>query len=156
MFKELGKYIYTDELVKSTRDIHTIVVHCLQTPVQRADSAEDVHKWHKDKGWSGIGYHYVIQADGTLQIGRDIDKQGAHVYKHNKGTIGVAMAGGMDWDGNIVENSFTKDTLMVLDDMLRKLMCMYPDAKVVGHRELDPNRACPCMDIPEFIKGMEC
>lgn len=156
MFENLGKIIYTNEIVKSKRTITKIVIHCLQTPVQRADSAEDVHQWHLDKNWSGIGYHYVIQADGTLQVGRGIDYDGAHVYQHNKNTIGVAMAGGMTVDKVIAENTFTKDTLYVLDDLIRKLMCMYPDVPIYGHREIDAHRSCPCMDIPEFIKGMRC
>ena len=155
-FEQLGKIINTKELVKSKRTITKIVIHCLQTPVQRADSAEDVHQWHLGNGWSGIGYHYVITADGTLQIGRDIDYNGAHTLGHNKNTLAVAIAGGMTVDKVIAENTFTKDTIIVLDDMIRKLMCMYPDVPVVGHRELDENKSCPCMDIPDFIKGMEC
>lgn len=156
MFDDLGKYITTNDLVKSKRNIKKIVIHCLQTPVQREDSAEDVHQWHLDKGWNGIGYHYVIQSNGDLQIGRSVDKNGAHTLQHNKDSLAVAIAGGMDWEGNIVENSFTKDTLIVLSDMIEKLMCMYPDVPIYGHRELDKNRECPCMDIPEFIKGLKC
>lgn len=157
MFEKLGRTIYTNELIKSSRKIEHIVIHCDATKVSQHIEARDIHRWHKERGWAGIGYHYFIQDGGELEIGRDINKDGAHVLGHNKNTIAICISGGLDNDGEIKENSFTKDTIMVLDDMIRKIMCMYPDVPISGHRDFKGvKKACPCMDIAEFIEGIEC
>ena len=157
MFDNLGKIIYTNELVKSEREISHIVIHCSATIEGHYYTAKDIHQWHLDRGWSGIGYHYVIGLAGDIKIGRDINENGAHVYGHNTNTIGICMIGGLGKDTEPKEDSFTKDEYMVLDDMLRKLMCMYPTAMILGHRDFpDVAKACPCMDVDDFIKGMEC
>ena len=49
--------------------------------------------WHKMKGWSGIGYAFVIRKDGTMEHGRDIDEVGAHAFGRNKTSIGICMEG---------------------------------------------------------------
>lgn len=157
MFDNLSKQIYTNELVKSTRDITHIVIHCSATIQGHYYNAQNIHQWHLDRGWLGIGYHYVLGLAGEIEIGRDVDKDGAGVYGHNKNVIHIVLIGGLGKDTEPKENSFTKDQFMVLDDMLRKLMCMYPKAKILGHRDF-PNvaKACPCMDVTDFIKGIEC
>ena len=158
MFKDLGNVIYTNELVKSERDITHIVIHCSATVAGRHYDARTIHQWHKDgNGWSGIGYHYVVCTGGTIEIGRNVDYDGAHVYGHNANSIGICLIGGLGEDTEPRENAFTKDQYMVLDDMLRKMMCMYPKAKILGHRDFDGvKKACPCMDVADFITGMEC
>lgn len=156
-FKDLNTIINSNELIKSQRDITHIVIHCSATVRGRHYEARDIHRWHKDRGWSGIGYHYVVQAGGEIEIGRNVDYDGAHVKGHNTNTIGICLIGGLDEDREPIENGFTKDQYLVLDDMLRKLMCMYPTAKIMGHRDFPGvKKACPCMEVSKFIKGMEC
>ena len=70
-----------------------VIIHCSATPNGRNDQAEDIHRWHKEKGWDGIGYHYVITVDGKLQAGRPEYWTGSHAYGHNTGSIGVCMIG---------------------------------------------------------------
>ena len=157
MFENLSKLIYTNELVKSKREITHIVIHCSATIEGHYYNANDINRWHLDRGWSGIGYHYVIGLAGEIEIGRNVNYDGAHVYGENKDTIAICLIGGLGKDTDPKENSFTKDTFMVLDDMLRKLMCIYPKAKILGHRDFpDVAKACPCMDVADFISGMEC
>jgi len=82
------------------RDINKIIVHCTATPEFRKVSVEEIDRWHKDRGWSQIGYHYVVQLDGTINQGRPITITGAHVKGHNKGSIGITYVGGCDSEMN--------------------------------------------------------
>ena len=158
MFEDLGKLIYTDELVRSERDITHIVIHCSATIGGHYFTVEDIHSWHKDdNGWSGCGYDYVLGLAGEIEIGRNVDYDGAHVRGHNADTIGICLIGGLDEDKQPSDVSFTKDQFMVLDDFIRKLMCMYPTAKILGHRDFEGvAKSCPCFEVSDFIQGMEC
>ena len=157
MFEKLNTYTHSGLLEKSKRDITHIVIHCSATKQGIHYEAQDIHRWHKERSWSGIGYHYVIDVAGDTWIGRDVDHDGAHVKGHNKNTIGICLIGGLDEDGEPKENAFTKDQYLELDDILRTMMCMYPTAKVLGHRDFKGvKKQCPCMEVSEFIKGMEC
>ena len=159
MFEHIGKYINTNELVKSKRDITHIVIHCSATIQGRHFDVHDIHGWHKapPRNWKGVGYHYILGVGGNIEIGRDIDFNGAHVKGKNVNTIGICLIGGLGEDGKPKENSFTKDQYLVLDDFIRKLMCMYPKAKVLGHRDFGGvKKSCPCFEVSDFIKDMKC
>jgi N-acetylmuramoyl-L-alanine amidase len=121
--------------------IYKIVVHCSESP-HRGDSAEDIHYWHKARGWDGIGYHYVIREDGKVDYGRPHYWIGAHVHRHNLGTIGICLLG-IDY--------FTEVQLVALRTLIMRLLEEYPDAEVVGHRDLDPNRTCPNFDVKHWL-----
>lgn len=59
-------------------------------------SAEEIHKWHLANGWAGIGYHYVIRKDGTIERGRPRNTIGAHTYGYNKTSIGINLVGNFE------------------------------------------------------------
>ena len=80
------------------RKINKIIVHCSATPEGRNVSAATIDKWHKERGWSGIGYHYVVKLDGSIEYGRMVDKVGDHCKGHNKSSIGICYIGGCDSD----------------------------------------------------------
>ena len=128
--------------------INLIVIHCADTPNGRADTAEDIHRWHLDRGWSGIGYHYVIGIDGTVQNGRPEYWQGAHVAGHNANSIGVCLIG---------RDLFTNEQTAALQDLLAVLRDDYPEASIRGHYELDPGKTCPNIDVPAWLdaRGIE-
>jgi N-acetylmuramoyl-L-alanine amidase len=95
-----------------------------------------------ENGWSGIGYHYVIQEDGTLEHGRPEYWVGAHCLWHNETTIGICLIG-MGGDA-------TESQLLTLRDIIRtQLHLRYPNAQVVGHCDLDPTNKpdCPGFDV---------
>jgi hypothetical protein len=74
-----------------------IVLHCSATRASQVNiGAKDIRRWHKDKGWADIGYHYVIKRDGTLEKGRALDAVGAHVEGHNSDSVGVCLVGGLN------------------------------------------------------------
>ncbi len=137
----------------------TIVVHCSATKENQDIRAADIDEWHKARGWSGIGYHLVICRDSIVEAGRPLDDQGAHVASHNKRTVGVCMVGGIDAQGR-PEDNFTQDQYDALGTTIDFLLTMYPDCKVLGHRDLSPDldgdgiieehewlKACPCFDV---------
>ena len=80
------------------RTIKEIIIHCADTPEGRDDKAADIDRWHKQRGFDRIGYHYVIDLDGTIEAGRDPDCIGAHCKGHNTNSIGICYIGGADRD----------------------------------------------------------
>jgi hypothetical protein len=78
------------------RKIERIVVHTAATPEGRDIGAQEIDRWHRQRGWRMIGYHYVIRLDGTVEEGRDETIPGAHARGYNRTSIGICLIGGMD------------------------------------------------------------
>jgi N-acetylmuramoyl-L-alanine amidase len=131
-----------------------IVIHCSATPPQNDVDVKDIDRWHKERGFFGVGYHYVIKRDGTRQKGRNIQDAGAHVVGFNHKSVGVCLVGGMDRDNKVAENNFTKEQWVTLLLTLQELRESYPSAKIVGHRELNPGKDCPSFDVQGYLKGV--
>lgn len=129
-------------------DVKYIVVHCSDTrPGQPCDAAI-INQWHVERGFQMIGYHYVVMPDGSWQNGRPPYVRGSHVGKpkdFNPVSIGVCYVGGRDQNGICADTRTEKqkDTLRLLMKILKK---MFPSAKIVGHRDLNHGKACPCFD----------
>lgn len=102
-------------------------------------------KWHKQRGWKGIGYHYVIDLDGTIEKGRPESEIGAHTVGHNRNSIGVVYVGGLDKSGK-PKDTRTEEQKEALLEILRQLLCKYPKATIHGHNEF-AKKACPCFDV---------
>ena len=71
------------------RHINEIIIHCSATPEGRDYTVADIDRWHKARGWRGIGYHYVIYRDGSVHAGRPVEQIGAHCTGHNANSIGI-------------------------------------------------------------------
>lgn len=127
-----------------------IVVHCSATEPGLSIGAREIREWHKDLGWSDIGYHFVIRRNGTLEMGRAIEAQGAHVRGHNHNSVGVCLVGGVDEEGES-EANYTKSQLTMLMLVIDGLKARYPKAKLIGHCDF-PGVAkdCPCFDVREW------
>ena len=134
------------------RHITLIVIHCSAVKPDQQSSAAQIDSWHRQRGFHlGIGYHYVIRRDGTLEMGRPEYMVGAHCKNHNKYSIGVCYEGGLNARGDPADTrtESQKRTMRQLVDELRQ---RYPKAIVVGHHNLNPLKACPCFDaIKEFV-----
>lgn len=131
------------------RPIDTIIVHCSATPPSMSDvGAEEIDRWHKERGWDGIGYHVVIRRDGKREDGRPLEKPGAHARGHNANSIGVCLIGGVDEDGKPDAN-FTNVQYQMLYAELIRLTNLFPGAKVIGHRDVS-DKACPSFDVQAF------
>lgn len=133
-----------------------IVLHCSASRPSADTQAKDIDRQHRKQGWLKIGYHFVITRDGVLQTGRSLDEVGAHVAGFNHRSIGICLAGGVkESDGVTPENNFTPAQWTVLSVLLAELRESYPTAKVVGHYELNPNKACPSFDVSEYRARMD-
>ena len=133
------------------RDIDKIIVHCSATPEGRDISAATIDKWHKERGWSGIGYHFVVKLDGTIEYGRMVDKVGAHCKGHNKSSIGICYIGGVDSDMN-AKDTRTNEQVATLLELIRILKKMHPGVEVFGHRDFS-TKECPSFDAKKEYKN---
>ena len=127
------------------RAIKKIIVHCADTPEGRDDRAADIKRWHtEERGWSDIGYHYVVDLDGTIEPGRPVEKAGAHCTGHNADSIGVCYIGGCDkkMQPKDTRTDAQKASLLLL---LKYLVAKYPGVTIYGHRDF-ANKSCPSFD----------
>ena len=134
---------------KSRRTITKIIVHCSATPEGKDFTVDDIRRWHKQQGWSDIGYHYVIHRDGSIHEGRDVNYQGAHCADNNGnvGSIGVCYIGGCARDGKTPKDTRTDAQKLALLNLLLDLKKLYPQAVILGHRDLDTHgKLCPSFD----------
>ena len=132
------------------RDIDKIILHCSATPEGRDVSVQTIREWHKQRGWSDIGYHYVVMLDGTIEEGRPLERQGAHVRGHNKGSIGICYVGGLDSDMK-TKDTRTDAQRASLSAFLEFLMVEYPKATLHGHNEFAA-KACPSFIVKNEYK----
>ena len=132
-------------LKKSKRMINEIIVHCTATPEGRECTVAEIRQWHRQRGFSDIGYHYVIHLDGTMEPGRDVDISGAHCLNHNAHSIGVVYVGGVAKDGKTPKDTRTDEQKAALASLLMDLRKLYPTATIHGHRDF-ANKACPSFD----------
>lgn len=145
-------------LIKSKRIINEIIVHCSATREGFDYTVSDITKWHKQRGFSTIGYHYVIYRDGSINTGRDINISGAHCEGHNSHSVGICYIGGLENSLNPKTGKYDipKDTRTAaqkasLLKLLLQLRSLYPSAKIRGHRDF-ANKACPSFDATKEYK----
>lgn len=135
------------------RKITEIIVHCSATPEGQNFTAEDIDRWHKQKGWQGIGYHYVIELDGSVHKGRNEEVIGAHCLGHNTYSIGVCYIGGLDKWTKAPKDTRTDAQKQALIDLLKSLKEKYPKAIIYGHRDFS-KKDCPCFDAKNEYKNI--
>lgn len=122
--------------------IKYIVIHCSASPNDRDVTAEEIHSWHKERGFDGIGYHYVIKRDGITETGRPIYWDGAHVKGHNDESIGICLIG---------DNEFSDAQMTTLKQLLYALKFRFQDANICGHYELDSKKTCPNFNVKSWV-----
>ena len=126
------------------RKITEIIVHCTATRERLDIGAAEIDRYHRQRGFDSIGYHYVVRLDGSIEKGRDESAVGAHCLSHNVCSIGVAYVGGLDADGK-PNDTRTPAQKRSLSALLTELRRRYPGAKIHGHRDFAA-KACPCFD----------
>ena len=132
-------------MTKKRTSTEYIVVHCAATPATMDIGAEEIRRWHKERGWIDIGYHFVIRRDGTVEKGRKIDAIGAHVRGVNQISVGICLVG---------TDEFEDAQFASLKELIVSLLDEYPAAQVKGHRDF-PNvkKECPGFDVPSWWKN---
>ena len=118
-----------------------IVIHCSDSEF---GDAEMIDRWHKERGWSGIGYHFVITRSGTVQLGRTLHRSGAHAKGYNTSHIGICLIG---------VKQFNHVQFKALDDIVKALMGAF-DIKlhnIIGHYQCrGTNKTCPNFDVDKY------
>lgn len=149
------------------KTIDAIVIHCTATRAGQDVRASDIDKWHKERGFAMIGYNYVVDLDGTVEVGRPLNRDGAHCntagtsgLAYNKHSIGIVYVGGLDWAG-MPADTRTPAQKKALAELVYKLMDEHPGiVEVIGHRDASPDvnldgkitpnewvKQCPCFDV---------
>ena len=138
------------------RNINKIILHCSATREGQDISTETIRGWHvNERGWSDIGYHFVVLLDGTVDKARPVKRQGAHVRGKNKGSIGICYIGGCDADMN-PKDTRNEAQKKSLEEIITYLMESYDDATLHGHNEFS-SKACPSFNVQEIYKELiEC
>lgn len=134
------------------RTIKEIIIHCTATPQGREVTVAAISKWHRERGFKTIGYHFVVHLDGKVEIGRPIEQAGAHCLFHNEDSIGICYVGGVD-NNNNPKDTRTNAQKQVLKTLVQNLMGQYGLTKqqIHGHNEF-AKKACPSFDVQSWIK----
>ena len=117
-----------------------VVLH--HSEVVSRHTAKDVHQWHLNKGWAGIGYHYFINKEGEIYEGRPVGAVGAHLYGHNQDSVGICFEG--DFNKEQMSNKQEEAAIM----LIALLSLSYDNAKVVRHVDLVKEKNCPGTNFP--------
>lgn len=135
------------------RNIKELIVHCSATPEGKDYNVDTIRQWHLQRGFSDIGYHYVVYRDGSIHIGRDESIIGAHCTGHNTNSIGVCYIGGCASDGKIPKDTRTTKQKQSLVKLLKELKTKYPQASIHGHRDFS-SKACPSFDATKEYSSL--
>lgn len=134
-------------IIKSNRYINKIIIHCSATVEGKDYTVADIKKWHLAKGYSDVGYHYIIYRDGSVNIGRNVNIIGAHCQGYNSNSIGICYIGGLDKNGKS-KDTRTEQQKKSLVELLKKLKSLYPNATIHGHNEF-AKKDCPCFNVKQ-------
>lgn len=147
------------QLTQRGKPVETIFVHCSATRPDwlaghsLADKIAEIDRWHKGRGWAGIGYHWVIDRDGTVAPGRPETEIGAHTAGYNTGSIGVCLIGGA---GSSETDPFDKNYTAAQDSALRRLIEEIKGRAAIkairGHNEVAA-KACPGFNVSRWLAG---
>lgn len=128
------------------RKIDKIILHCSATPEGKDFTVKDIDRWHRQRGFRCIGYHFVIYRDGSIHKGRPIEQVGAHCKGYNATSIGICYIGGVAADGKTPKDTRTPQQRLAIRKLVAELHTDYPSAGVHGHYEF-ANKACPSFKI---------
>ena len=128
------------------RKIDKIIIHCSATAEGKDFTVADIDRWHRARGFDCIGYHYIIYRDGSVNLGRPVDRVGAHCFGQNRHSIGICYIGGCASNGKTPKDTRTPEQKEAIRQLVADLKEVYPMATVHGHYEF-ANKACPSFKI---------
>lgn len=104
-------------------------------------TVQQIHQWHLNNGWAGIGYNYYVRKDGSIYKGRGSEAVGAHCQGYNSVSIGICA------EGNYMTETMPAAQENAIVALCKELLTVYPNVKIVGHKDLYPT-ACPGTKYP--------
>ena len=117
------------------------------TRVAEARHVRQIQRWHRDRGFATIGYHFVVSPSGRIFRGRPVDRLGAHVQGHNAGTVGICLM------GNFETERPTAAALAALEFTRARLVPGGAGVPLLGHRDHrgHERNACPGRHLVERV-----
>lgn len=135
------------------RKINKIILHCSATKEGQKFTVKNIDAWHRQRGFNGVGYHYLILLDGAIEPGRPESLVGAHTLGQNANSIGICYIGGLDTYGK-PKDTRTDAQKEALIKLVKELKVKYSGATVHGHNEF-ANKACPSFIVKDELKTFE-
>lgn len=140
-------------------DIRYLIIHCSATTSRQDYSRARLERDHQSRGFESAGYHYYIRRDGAIYTLRQHHEVGAHCRGYNRCSLGICYEGGLD-ERRRPADTRTVEQRWALEHLLLMLRTLYPQAQIVGHRDLSPDldgdgrimprewiKACPSFDV---------
>lgn len=148
------------EFQNISRTVTSMIVHWTETHTNRNIGSEEINKYHLGLGIAGIGYHYVIRRDGSIQRGRPVNQDGEHTPDFNAKSIGVVFVGGINAptgtensENFISAQSLTRTQINSFDHLCRAFLNRFDDGYIFGHNDLDEDEFDPGFDVIEYVKS---
>lgn len=129
---------------KPNRPIDRVFIHCSASDNPAHDDIEVIRQWHRERGWSNIGYHYFITKNGDIFVGRSLEQTPAAQKGHNKGTIAICLHG-------LEKDKFTEEQFTSLEVLCREIDAAYDFVTFHGHCEVNPHKTCPVFDYKKVL-----
>jgi len=151
------------ELRNVDRDVTEVVTHWSETHTNKNIGSEEINKYHLDLGLDGIGYHYVIRRDGSLQRGRPVNTQGQHapVNNHDLRSIGIVFVGGINVPSGTPNSenflsvqSLTRSQLNTFDHFCRSFYAVFPGGQIIGHNDIDEDEIDPGFEVINYVENI--
>lgn len=140
------------KMMDSPQSVRFLVIHCSATKCNRNYTEKQLLRDHKARGFRTVGYHFYCRKDGSLTQFRKLLEVGAHARPYNRCSIGICYEGGLDEEGRPA-NTLTHAQYMVIRHLLLQLKILFPQAEIVGHRDLPgaTPKECPCFNAAELF-----
>ena len=123
-----------------------IVIHHTGGTAGDDFSAEEIHRIHCENGWAGVGYHYIIRRDGTIEIGRPEWAIGSHAYGFNAQSIGIHICGNFEFDEEYPTSEQIESVSMLIAELCAQYDLPIDREHVLGHYQLNAT-ACPGKNV---------
>jgi hypothetical protein len=89
----------------------------------------------------------------VVEAGRPEARVGSHAKGYNATSLGVVLVGGVRRDGKrlVAESNFTDAQWASLRRVLADLRERFPQARIVGHRDLNRGKECPSFSVRDKL-----
>ena len=149
-----------------SKPLSYLVIHCTATKSGREVSSTEIRRWHTDpvekggRGWKQVGYTDMIHLDGKVErLVKNNEDANVDPWEITNGAKGynaisrhVVYVGGLAIDGQTPKDTRTAAQKASLRKYVEKFHALWPDVKIVGHRDLDGTKACPSFDVGRWLK----
>ncbi len=133
------------KFIRPKRKVDRVFIHCSASDNPKHDNTETIRKWHLERGFSDIGYHYYINKSGQVYVGRPLEKIPAAQTGHNTGTIAICL-------GGLVKERFTSQQFEALKKLCNEINIAYNRGVTFhGHCEVNRGKTCPVFDYKKVL-----